>query len=584
MVSEDKRTITVTLSYPVEKGYVQYERWGSGPGFDYSSFQRRADNQLTVTVHTHFDRSGTSGKQTITLRPCIELEETADDSVSCGPAYPLSIDLGVPDAFSDVPSNHPQSAAIQYVLSQGLVSGYSDGTYKPDTAINRAEFTKIVTLFTFGQQMIDMCNTGLRVTDVPRNAWYRKYICRAQDSHLIKGYPDKTFRPAQSINFAEAAKIIVLADVIGDPEQSLRSESDPWYERYIDYLSERNAIPESVHGWSKNITRGEMAEVIYRLRSEDGQRADVFDGGPPLSLDVEEHVSSWQQYDYPDFGFSIAFPKSFTVESEGVEPHFPRGRYWFRVDAKAPQLTENPAIVFEVNADESEPLPFDREVKIVEDSTGGVRNYSGGATVAHHDGHTIVSVPSITGRNGNTYSMRWSMDIDEEDYDAYGIFLYKIFSTIRLHGPALEPSMYQSPQGRFSLQLPEWATERGNDSFNLPMTAPGTNLTEKYLTIIEGGNHISCRNPPYHILHTEDVFINGIPYRREVGVDHGMSQTYTSVRYTTLYPNYTGSICTSLTFTLRSSNPDVYEYPPVEFDEERESEVFDTIMRSVWFE
>lgn len=273
LVSADQNTLTVELSSPIQKGYIQYERYGSGNGYDYSSMQYRADNQKTVTLDIGNDfmtsgdhASGTSGRQTITLSPCEELE-TENESVMCGPEYPLTIILGELPWFSDIRDDHPNADAIRFVQKRGIVSGYPDGTFQSDNAINRAEFTKLITLSTFGQEMVSMCNTHIRFTDIPMDAWYRQYICRAQDDHLVSGYPDGTFRPAALINVAEAAKIIVLAEVNGKPNAVLPSANGgPWYEPYVLYLVQRRAVPISIDRLDENITRGEMAEILYRLR------------------------------------------------------------------------------------------------------------------------------------------------------------------------------------------------------------------------------------------------------------------------------------------------------------------------------
>lgn len=49
----------------------------------------------------------------------------------------------LPMTLANVRAN-PEASAVQYVKDQGIVQGYSDGTYRPKNAINRAEFTKII--------------------------------------------------------------------------------------------------------------------------------------------------------------------------------------------------------------------------------------------------------------------------------------------------------------------------------------------------------------------------------------------------------------------------------------------------------
>jgi hypothetical protein len=59
--------------------------------------------------------------------------------------------------FSDVSSGHVNYDAIKYVQDNGIVSGYQDGTFKPDKTINRAEFTKIIVAARFPTAAIDSC-------------------------------------------------------------------------------------------------------------------------------------------------------------------------------------------------------------------------------------------------------------------------------------------------------------------------------------------------------------------------------------------------------------------------------------------
>lgn len=211
-----------------------------------------------------------------------DIENKIQDCVNNGCQTSLFLIEDIPEenlnneaSFNDVPSSHPNYDAINYVRQQGIVGGYPDGTYKPDGFINRAEFTKIVTLALFGQEMIDKCGTFYDFSDVPRDAWYVKYICRARDGWLLTGYPDGSFRPAQNINFSETAKIIANGyGLIHRTEHcngklcpDIDTADHPWYEQYVLALEEKNAIPVSISRFDQAITRGEMAEIIYRLKA-----------------------------------------------------------------------------------------------------------------------------------------------------------------------------------------------------------------------------------------------------------------------------------------------------------------------------
>jgi len=165
-------------------------------------------------------------------------------------------------SFSDVDSSHINSEAIDYVESLGIVQGYPDGTYKPDQPINRAEFTKIIIATEYTQSQIDACNS-VSFSDIGDGAWYTPYICVAEMNDIVGGYPDGTYGPANLITFAEASKIITNTLI----EQTTEG-SEIWYRPYVRKLEDLDAIPSTVEDFEHKLTRGEMAEMIWRIKEE----------------------------------------------------------------------------------------------------------------------------------------------------------------------------------------------------------------------------------------------------------------------------------------------------------------------------
>ncbi len=163
-------------------------------------------------------------------------------------------------SFPDVSRNNIYSESVSYLKSKAVVEGYKDGYYRPKNNINRAEFTKILVASQFNQLEIDTCNlNSFSFTDVPKNAWFAPYICVAKSEGIVDGYPDGTFKPGQNIIFSEAAKII--AQSFNLPLEELQ----PWYAPFVQILSDRRAIPFDIDKVEKAITRGEMAELIFRI-------------------------------------------------------------------------------------------------------------------------------------------------------------------------------------------------------------------------------------------------------------------------------------------------------------------------------
>ncbi len=170
-------------------------------------------------------------------------------------------------AFSDVPSSHVNADAIAYVQTKGIVQGYADGSFKPDAPINRAEFVQILMNAIYGPSAVPMHPTCF--SDVDSAAWYNRAVCLAVDKEAVGGYSDGTFRPAQNINFAEAAKIItnVMGSVHVSPDDI--SPYFPWYKLYIDALANQQTVPTDVMSFDSPLTRGQMAELIFRLQMQN---------------------------------------------------------------------------------------------------------------------------------------------------------------------------------------------------------------------------------------------------------------------------------------------------------------------------
>lgn len=165
------------------------------------------------------------------------------------------------DEFIDVTEDNPNYSAIIFVKQEGIVAGYSDGTYRPNQLINRAEFTKIIMGAAFSSDVIPVCNELF--SDVSVEDWFAEYVCHAKQRDVISGYPDGTFGPANNVNFAEAAKIVVNA--FGIPTSPEDDDEDVWWKPYVFALARINGLPMSFSDPNQELTRGDMAEIVYRV-------------------------------------------------------------------------------------------------------------------------------------------------------------------------------------------------------------------------------------------------------------------------------------------------------------------------------
>ena len=106
--------------------------------------------------------------------------------------------------FSDVSADKWYNNAVSTLSRMGVIGGYADGTFRPDAPISRAEFAKIAVSFTQnnGSAMYNY------FTDVKTTDWFAPYVTAAKDAGLIEGYSDGSFKPESKITRAEACAIV----------------------------------------------------------------------------------------------------------------------------------------------------------------------------------------------------------------------------------------------------------------------------------------------------------------------------------------------------------------------------------------
>lgn len=111
----------------------------------------------------------------------------------------LDLSAGGQPAFKDLASSW-YTPYINAVVKQGLMRGYMDGTFKPNAPITRAEFAQMI------MPLDKAIEARAPFTDV-KGHWAEKAINQAYGNGRIKGYPDGTFRPDGQITRAEAVTI-----------------------------------------------------------------------------------------------------------------------------------------------------------------------------------------------------------------------------------------------------------------------------------------------------------------------------------------------------------------------------------------
>ena len=159
------------------------------------------------------------------------------------------------NSYSDVAYGKWYNNPISTMSALGIITGYPDGTFKPNKPITRAEFAAIAARF-------DETQSGKSATfsDVIGH-WAAKEIGIAYANEWIKGYPDGTFKPDQNITRAEAMTLInrVLERKPESPADLLTNmnkwtdnlDTSKWY--YLDVQEATNS-----HGYTRKTFNYEL--------------------------------------------------------------------------------------------------------------------------------------------------------------------------------------------------------------------------------------------------------------------------------------------------------------------------------------
>ncbi len=173
--------------------------------------------------------------------------------------------------FKDVPEGYWAATPIQELATAGIISGFPDGTFRPEKTLSRAELS---TLLVKARGVELPAISRAPFADVATGHWASRYIKAAVDLGLAQGYPDGTFKPNKILTRAEAITVVDRFDGIEVPDVVLEEPFPDvplsnWAARFIsaglkagilDYLKGKNFEP------NREMTRAEAAEMLSKTK------------------------------------------------------------------------------------------------------------------------------------------------------------------------------------------------------------------------------------------------------------------------------------------------------------------------------
>jgi hypothetical protein len=194
-----------------------------------------------------------------------------------GAAEPRDPDSQV---FPDVPVSSPHADAIAGLVDTGVISGFSDGSFRPDSQVMRAQITKIICesleLPVREDMFVHFADLG---PDDVESVYPHEYIAAGYQAGVVKGYVGFNFGPyrpvlrAQAVTMVTRAARSLRASWLDAPPSGFNSQLGAFNDGHAEGMAwaEYNGLLTGLPGYGKSwdpwlpMSRGEVAELVWRL-------------------------------------------------------------------------------------------------------------------------------------------------------------------------------------------------------------------------------------------------------------------------------------------------------------------------------
>ncbi|MCP6762488.1 MAG: S-layer homology domain-containing protein [Fischerella sp. CENA71] len=205
------------------------------------------------------------------IKGLVELSATVEDT-----AKPTSVNT----SFADM-SGHWAVAFVEVLLNKGLISGFGDGTFKPEAPITRAQYAAVIAK-TFE---LPLKNKYSKFTDIKPDFWAAAAIDRAASMGFISGFPDNTFRPGQNLTKIQAIVSIVNGLQLsgGNPNVLTvyrdRAQIPSYATEAVAIATQKllvvNYPQTEILDPLRDITRAEVVALIYQALVTSGKQKPI---------------------------------------------------------------------------------------------------------------------------------------------------------------------------------------------------------------------------------------------------------------------------------------------------------------------
>lgn len=175
---------------------------------NFSTYKISGDVKLTpvfedeASADKNYHYAYINGYEDGTVKPGAQIKRSEAAAIIAKVSTDFNEKLEYKTELSDVKEGEWYAAYVGYCAEKGIITGYTDGTFRPNEFITRAEFTVMISRML----SLELDSTG----SFPDTAdhWANKYIMALQEASIVDGYTDGTFKPENDITRAEAVKIV----------------------------------------------------------------------------------------------------------------------------------------------------------------------------------------------------------------------------------------------------------------------------------------------------------------------------------------------------------------------------------------
>ena len=184
------------------------------------------------------------------------------------------------------------TTAVDMLSSLGVIQGYDDGSFKPNTTVTRAQMAKMI--FTIMNGGNDNANayTSLptKFTDLPTAAWAQGYVRYLQNTGIIAGKSATKFAPNDTVTGLEAAKMVLVAAGYNAEKAGLTGAA--WAQNTMKYGQLNNLFEDVNTDLNSALPRQYAAQILYNAL--DMERVvwsnDIEDFKPATDVDDDKTI------------------------------------------------------------------------------------------------------------------------------------------------------------------------------------------------------------------------------------------------------------------------------------------------------